>query len=224
MRNQYNDSFPTLAFDTGSPLTSVALARHGRLLGCAEADGGRSSARLLALIEELLQRHGLRQGDLARVIAARGPGSFTGLRVGLATALGLHQALGVKATAIGTLPLLARAVATTDSRPVVAVVDALRGEWFAQAFADGGLGEPLSAAAIVTPATLLDPGPCRLTGFGLETLPDEVADHGDLEIVPATALAPTLLAFADDSQLEWDPAPLVEPLYLRPPAATPSRG
>ena len=232
MKNQYSDSSGspasplTLAFDTGSPLTSVALGRGDHVLGTREAEGGRSSARLLRLIDELLAAHDLERGAIERVIAARGPGSFTGLRVGLATALGLHQALGIEATAIGSLRLLARAAADAgDSRPVVALVDALRGEWFARPFGDGGRGVALAEAAIVSPSELLRWAPCRLTGFGLERLPPAVTGVGDvdididIELIPARALAPTLLELAGDTDLVWDPAPLVEPLYLRAPAA-----
>lgn len=226
MKNQYSDSSGspapplTLAFDTGSPLTSVALGRGDHVLGTREAEGGRSSARLLRLIDELLAAHDLERGAIERVIAARGPGSFTGLRVGLATALGLHQALGIEATAVGSLPLLARAAADAgDSRPVVALVDALRGEWFARPF-DGG-GEALAEAAISAPTELLRWAPCRLTGFGLERLPATVTGvgDGDIGLTPAQSLAPTLLEIAGDADLDWDPAPLVEPLYLRAPAA-----
>ena len=190
------------------------------MLGTREAEGGRSSARLLRLVDELLAAHDLERGAIERVIAARGPGSFTGLRVGLATALGLHQALGIEATAIGSLRLLARATADGgDSRPVVALVDALRGEWFARPFGDGGRGQALAEAAILTPSELLRWAPCRLTGFGLERLPPAVTNVDDVEIAPARALAPTLLELAGDTGVEWDPAPLVEPLYLRAPAA-----
>ena len=192
------------------------------MLGTREAEGGRSSARLLRLIDELLDAHDLERGAIERVIAARGPGSFTGLRVGLATALGLHQALGIEATAIGSLRLLARAAADAgDLRPVVALVDALRDEWFARPFDGGGRGKALAEATIVAPSELLRWVPCRLTGFGLERLPPEVTDANDIDIglTPARALAPTLLELATDADLDWDPAPLVEPLYLRAPAA-----
>lgn len=227
MRNQYSESSAaaasehplTLAFDTGSAVTSVAVGRGGHLLGAREAAGGRSSARLLRLVDDLLTEQGLARSGLERVIAARGPGSFTGLRVGLATALGLRQALGIGATAIGTLPLLARAAAVAaDSRPVVALVDALRGEWFTQAFADGGRGGALGEAVILGAEHLLRHAPCRLTGFGLDRLPPTLTEHDDVAVTPATALAPTLLALAAEER-DWDPAPLIEPLYLRPPAA-----
>ena len=116
-----------------------------------------------------------------------------------------------------------RAFHVTVDPKILALIDALRGEWFAQAFADGGRGAALGEATIVTPSALIDWAPCRLTGFGLAALPDSITGRDDVEIASAGALAPTLLARADEAALEWDPATLVEPLYLRPPAATPSR-
>ncbi len=209
-----------MALDTGSPTTSVALGHGSRLLGARDAGGGRSSARLLGLVDELLATHELAPARIARILAARGPGSFTGLRVGLATALGLHQALQVPATAIGTLPVLARAAADCeDPRPIVAVVDALRGEWFAQVFTGGARPAAAGEAAIVAPERLAAWAPCRVTGFALDQLPPTLTQHDEVEILPASGLAPVLLAIANDSDLDWDPAPLVAPLYLRPPAA-----
>ena len=67
----------------------------------------RSSAALLGLVDEALAAAGLGPRQLAGVIALRGPGSFTGLRVGLATALGLHESLGIAAGVYPTHLVLA---------------------------------------------------------------------------------------------------------------------
>ena len=126
-----------LALDTGSPQVSVALGRDGQVLAERSVEIDRSSGRLVEMIGEVLAEAGARPRDLGGVLALQGPGSFTGLRIGLATALGLHQALGVPATAIPTL----RVLAAREEGTIVAAVDALRGEWSAQAFR---AGEPLS--------------------------------------------------------------------------------
>lgn len=97
---------PFLAIDTGSAIVSVAVGEPGRI-DVLSAPQGRSSRELIAMIDELLTRAGIGPRDLAAIGAARGPGSFTGLRVGLATALGLHQAAGVRAGAVSTFEILA---------------------------------------------------------------------------------------------------------------------
>src|SRR5437763_14313129 len=140
-----------LALDTGSPRVSVALARDGALVASRWVEQERSSARLLAMIREVLDEAGIGVsglGGIDGIAVLRGPGSFTGLRIGLATVLGLHQATGVRATAIPSLPVLAAAAAgEAPLAPIViAAVDALRGEWSAQAFA---AGRPASGMELV---------------------------------------------------------------------------
>ena len=91
----------------------------------------------LCYIDRMLLDHEIVPQTIAK------PGSFTGLRVGLATVLGLHQALGLPATALPTLEVLG-CLGPGDGSTVVAVVDALRGEWFAQRFESAAV--PLSGA------------------------------------------------------------------------------
>ena len=121
-----------LALDTGSPLVSVALARDGAVVASRSVEQERSSTRLLEMIREVLDEAGIGIGDLEGITVLRGPGSFTGLRIGLATTLGLHQALGIPATALPSLQVLA-ASAGTGGR-VITAVDALRGDWSVQVF------------------------------------------------------------------------------------------
>lgn len=206
-----------LALDTGSPLVSVAVGRGGEVLAERAVEIGRSSGQLLEMMGEVLAEAGARPADLGGVVALRGPGSFTGLRIGLATALGLHQALGVPATALPTLDVLAAASRTEGV--VVAVVDALRGEWSAQAFSD----EPLGGMELVHGASLLslfpEGGPRAITGFGLSRLPELPAD---IRLVEAGPLAATAVRMAAKIP-SWNADLLIRPLYSRPPAVTPPK-
>ena len=201
-----------LALDTGSPQVSVALGRGGQLLAERSVEIDRSSGRLLEMIGEVLEEAGAKPADLNGVLALQGPGSFTGLRIGLATALGLHQALGVPATAISTLKVLAARAA--EEGVVVAVVDALRGEWSAQAFRDG---EPLGGLELVHGSALpfLVPGVDAVTGFGISRLAEL-----PVRLIEAGPLAATALRLIP---AEWDPTLLVHPIYSRPPAITQPR-
>ena len=129
-----------LGFDTATPDTVVALAIDGgepaelrHTPGPGERPG--HAARLLPLAGALLDRAGLRFGDLARIGVGVGPGTFTGLRIGVATARALAQGSGAEVSAVSTLAALAEA--TGHDGPVLAVLDARRGEAFAAAYAHG---------------------------------------------------------------------------------------
>jgi len=222
-----------LALDTGSPTVSVALARGGTVVAERSVAMDRSSALLLSLVQEVLTEAGARLTDLAGIAALRGPGSFTGLRIGLATVLGLHQALGVPATAIPTLHALALALtASTASGTVIAVVDALRGDWTAQAFVcDPGLPlpRPLGDAVLIPGPDLpsLAAGDERnervITGFGVARLCELAGWQADLRLVEAGPLAGAAARLAADPATVWDPSLLTAPLYARPPAVTTPR-
>ena len=209
-----------LALDTGSPRVSVAVGRDGQVLAERAVEIERSSGRLLEMIGEVLAEAGARPADLGGVVALRGPGSFTGLRIGLATALGLHQALGVPATALPTLRVLALAAEEEDGGTIVAAVDALRGEWSAQAFPAGVAGaEPLGEMELVHGSALptLAPGVTAVTGFGVSRLAELPDWPGGVRLVEAGPLAAAALRLIPD---EWDSGLLIHPLYSRPPAVT----
>jgi tRNA threonylcarbamoyladenosine biosynthesis protein TsaB len=205
-----------LAIDAGSPRVSVAAGRGGEVLAERAVEIERSSGKLLGLLGEVLDEAGARPADLGGVVALRGPGSFTGLRVGLATALGLHQALGIPATALPTLLVLAARANVKET--VVAAVDALRGEWSAQAFADR---RPLGDMELVPGSALpLLFGVGRsgtLTGFGVSRLAELPDWPAEIRLVEAGPLAATAVRLAA-AEAEWNPDLLVHPLYARPPA------
>ncbi len=93
------------------------------------------ATRLLSLAAGLLGDAGLRWGEMDRIAVGIGPGTFTGLRVGLATARGLAQSLNVELVGVSSLRALAfGALATPAEGRVLAVIDARRGEVFAAAY------------------------------------------------------------------------------------------
>jgi tRNA threonylcarbamoyladenosine biosynthesis protein TsaB len=126
----------TLALDTTAECGSIALAdpagvREEVLL---EAPRGFSMV-LFGAIEALLARHNLTLRDIELFAGASGPGSFTGVRVGLAAVKGLAEVLGKPAVAISNLA----ALAATGSAPLrAAVIDAHRGEVYAALYDDAG--------------------------------------------------------------------------------------
>jgi tRNA threonylcarbamoyladenosine biosynthesis protein TsaB len=143
-----------LAFDTATPSTVVG-ARHGDrnvALDHEPSSGERPghATRLLGLVDEALAAVGLELGELDRLGVGVGPGSFTGLRIGIATARALAQAADLPLAGVSTLDALAAAAADElePGRAVLAVIDAGRGEGFAAGFRDG---RALAAAAALGP-------------------------------------------------------------------------
>ena len=210
---------PLLALDTGSAIVSVAVGERDRF-ETLSAPQGRSSRELIAMIDELLTRAGMEPRDLSGIGAARGPGSFTGLRVGLATALGLHQALGVRAGGASTFEILAAYYferVENGATEVAAVIDALRERWYTQPMRLDEHGRVGAAG----PPEIRDRADLvhdrlPLVGHGISRFP---APAGSIE---PSELAPTLLRLMADGALGWDGGALTEPLYLRSPATSSS--
>lgn len=220
-----------LALDTGSPWVSVALARGGELLAVRAAAMERSSNQVLEMMREVLAEIGVQPADLGGIVALRGPGSFTGVRIGLATAFGFYQALGLPATGLSTFEALATAAEAPSGAVTLAAVDALRGDWSVQAFAAGKilapLGEPELVPAVQIPG-LFDrlgapPDGRVVAGFDLDrlaALPGWPAAIRLFTPGPDRPLATVAAIRAADPSLVWDPGLLVAPLYSRPPAVT----
>jgi tRNA threonylcarbamoyladenosine biosynthesis protein TsaB len=126
-----------LALDTAGPACSVALARPAddvpEILAGAEERIGRGHAeRLMPMIEAALAEAGFSFSDIGRIAVTVGPGSFTGVRVGVAAARGLALALDIPAVGIGSLEALAWPLVRSRRKgTAVAVLDARRGEVFA---------------------------------------------------------------------------------------------
>lgn len=191
---------------------SVAVGTGEQVLAHRGLSIGHSSEALLRTIDEVSAAGGVPLAEVDGLIGLRGPGSFTGLRVGLATLLGLHQALDLPATAIPTLEVLALAAPAAATR-VVTVVDALRGEWFSQLLTDGVVA---GEAAILSPEQIASLAPDVVVGHDLGRLADVLPSH--IDTVEPAELAPLALQFALQRPIDWAPATLLEPLYLRPPA------
>lgn len=119
-----------LLIDTCGETGSVALAEDGpggKVIASAELPGRTASERLLPTMGELASRAAVRPNDLGAIVVVHGPGSFTGVRVGVSAAKGLSEALTVPVVAISRLEVLAYQ-AHENSVPVSALLDAGRGE------------------------------------------------------------------------------------------------
>jgi tRNA threonylcarbamoyladenosine biosynthesis protein TsaB len=128
-----------LAIETSSPRGSVALAERGRVVLSLEHDQANAHAeRLLPLIERAFSESGFPKRSLERVAVGIGPGSFTGLRVGIALAEGIALGLGLPLVGVGALRAMAASAGARDTRLRVPVLDARRGEVFVAAYTASG--------------------------------------------------------------------------------------
>lgn len=206
-----------LALDTCMAACSAAVTRDGEVLASASEVMERGhQERLATLVREVVGDAGIAFAQIDRVVATTGPGSFTGLRVGLAFAKGLGLALNRPVVGVGTLAALA-ASETTDGVTLVAV-DARRGQTWLQAFGDG---EALSAAeapdqgdAPASAATLARGPVARLVGSAAEQL---AAAFPAAVVISRDAPDPVALARLG-AAVDPREAPAT-PIYLRAPDA-----
>lgn len=123
-----------LLIETSAALCSVALSENGNLLAYRESETPRSHAAMTAvLIEQVLSSQGLRIQDCDAVCVSEGPGSYTGLRVGVSSAKGLCFGAGIPLLAVGTLDILVAGALSRGEIPagcdaIYPVIDARRNE------------------------------------------------------------------------------------------------
>ncbi len=221
-----------LAFDTATPATVVAVAAADGALLAQRRDDPAPGERpghgplLLALADEALRDAGVGWSDVERIGAGVGPGTFTGLRIGVATARALAQGLGAEVVAVSTLEALALGARDDGDHDgaVLAVVDARRGEAFVAAW--DAAGGPLLAPAAWRPeqlagATELADGPWQAVGDGavrfradLEAAGIAVADDG--APVHRVAAGPLARLAAEGPTIDRD---ALVPEYVRAPDA-----
>jgi tRNA threonylcarbamoyladenosine biosynthesis protein TsaB len=153
----------TLAIDTAAPRLQLALALADGGSDALVEDIAKGHAEIIFdRIETLLARNGLSHADLERIAVTTGPGSFTGLRIGLSAARGLG--LARKLPVVGVPSLLAVSLAAPDEAPVSVLIDARRDEAYLQTFAAPGVPHgparimPMSEAraGIVAGSTLIE--------------------------------------------------------------------
>ena len=125
-----------LNIETATKNCSVALAKEGKTILCKEiAEEGYSHAeRLHVFIEEIVKEAGITFSDLAAIAVSQGPGSYTGLRIGVSAAKGLCYALGIPLIAIDTLQTLSSQITVSDGL-IIPMIDARRMEVYSAVFA-----------------------------------------------------------------------------------------
>ncbi|HEY8156477.1 MAG TPA: tRNA (adenosine(37)-N6)-threonylcarbamoyltransferase complex dimerization subunit type 1 TsaB [Myxococcota bacterium] len=212
-----------LAIESATGAASAALWRGGETRDEeAAAPGDSAAAALLPAIDRLLRRARVGAGELAGFAIAIGPGSFTGLRIGVATLKGLAFGSPLPVAAVSTLAALARA-AGAGPDPVLALLDARRGEVYAGAFRrEGEQPDALLPEGVYTPEQLAArlPARCRLVGEGapLVLAPLRAALGAGVTLASASGLRARQVAELGAGLLARGagiPAAVLVPRYLR---------
>jgi tRNA threonylcarbamoyladenosine biosynthesis protein TsaB len=191
----------TLAFDTATSVATAALVRDEEVLG----ERVSRAVSMLGEVDELLRDAGATQGDLTALVVGTGPGSFTGLRLGLAAARGLAFALDLPVAGVSTLRALA-----SGSPGALPVIDAGRREVFVLDGPEPAVRKPQELE--LEPGTVcVGDGALRyravLESHGAEIPPDDDEHH-----LPRARFHAALAR-------HFGPAEAIEPLYLRVPDA-----
>ncbi len=161
-----------LSIETSTSMCSVALHERGALLALAEIkEPGAHAEKLLLLVDEVFEKAELSFGDLDAVAVSQGPGSYTGLRIGVSTAKGIAYGLDIPLIGINTLQAMAASQPLNQGEFVVAVLDARRMEVYTQTFGYANQ-EITSIAALVLEegvfASILEKGRVYFVGDGAE--------------------------------------------------------
>jgi len=172
-----------LGIDTASNIASVAVVHGNQVLAEQRSDTAGHRADLLVLVDAVCAAAGVTARDLDGVAIGAGPGSFTGLRIGMATAKGIAFAAHKPLWAVSSLAALALPDIVADpSSIVVGVLDARRGEVYAGAYAIGSGGPALVGEERVLP-------PRELAGFapaGARFVGDAATAYPELAQLPGT--------------------------------------
>jgi len=213
-----------LLLETATPVCSVALARDGQVV--AELHSNEQnvhSSKLSPFIDQIFKQCGIRPAQLDAVCVSSGPGSYTGLRIGVSSAKGLCYALGKPLLSVPTLQGMAMQYFTAHpdySGLVCPMIDARRMECYTAFYNRQGEVRPVDADIIVPGIydTYLEKGEVVFLGDGAEKTRDILGIHPNAKYAPdfqisAAGMLPIALKKLQDNQLE-DVA-YFEPYYLK---------
>ncbi len=219
-----------ILIETSTALCSVALAEDGAVTAYRESSAPKAHASLTAVfVQEVLAERGVTLADCEAVCVSMGPGSYTGLRVGVSTAKGLCFGASKPLLAVGTLDTLvaqATAEANDSYRYIVPMIDARRMEVYAAVF-ENGKQITETAPAIIDEnsyAEYLEQGPVLFIGDGAGKCAD-VIKHPNAHFCQCHPKASSMLQPAIEALRKEDfkDVAYFEPFYLKEFVATVSK-
>lgn len=213
-----------ILIETSTSLCSAAIAEDGAIVAVRESAGTREHASLTApFVKEMLDERGLKARDCDAVCVSMGPGSYTGLRVGVSTAKGLCFGAGIPLLAIDTMEILYQqgidAVSEGGFKYIVPMIDARRMEVYAAVYSAAGDRLTEIEPQVVTPesfAAQLEEGPVLFIGDGALKCKDVLSSPNAffLEACPRASamLRPAEKAFKEG---KFQDVAYFEPLYIK---------
>lgn len=217
-----------LLLETSTRMLSVALAQDGKVLAERVCDEPRQQASLTApLVKEVLDAAGMSLRDCDAVAVSSGPGSYTGLRVGVSTAKGLAFGAGLPLISVGTLDILVAGATLETQQFVIPMIDARRMEVYTAVYSPAGERlTPIEAVVVSADsfAAQLAAGPVLFIGDGALKC-REVIGHPNARFVEAYPMAAAMapLAEAAFQAGRFEDLAYFEPFYLKDFVATVSR-
>lgn len=214
-----------ILIETSTSLCSAALVENGRIVAERISEEPRVHASMTApFVKELLDSEGIRVSDCSAVAVSKGPGSYTGLRVGVSTAKGLCFGAGIPLISVGTLATLVHQAIDSGALPegcrrIVPMVDARRMEVYTAVFDTEGNQLTETVAQIVDGGTfkdILEEGPVLFIGDGAlkckEVIGSGSAFFEDCCPKASSMLHPALKALEEK---KFEDVAYFEPFYLK---------
>jgi len=166
-----------IAIETSTESCSAALLRDGRLIERSELAPRRHAELILPMIEAVLEEAGVSRRQLDAVAVGRGPGAFTGVRLGVSVAQGLALGLDIPVVPVSSLAALAQDASAHAGETILALIDARMGEIYAGSFrrGGGGLVEAISEETVGLASELVLPRAGCIVGSGWIAYADVLA-------------------------------------------------
>ena len=228
-----------LSIETGTDICSVALSNDGELMALRESNEGRDHAKKVALfVDELLKETGVQPADLDAIAVGKGPGSYTGLRIGVSFAKGMCYALNIPLIAVGSLDALVQVAREDYDAGILDIedndwslatlcpmVDARRMEVYTQLFNIEGVAKSDVSAEIITEETFSDVranGKLVIFGNGAEKCCEVLSDALYISVTPSARGIVALAEQAFNAE-KFEDLAYFEPFYLKDFLVIPSK-
>lgn len=220
-----------LNIETSSPVCSVALAKDGKIIASREDFDGKSHASLLTVfIDEVLKESGTDIQSLDAISVSKGPGSYTGLRIGVSAVKGICFGIQKPLIAISTLQALANGILmknlnTTNASLLCPLIDARRMEVYSAIFDNNLVQQRDIKAEIIDEnsfSNILEKKPILLFGDGSEKCKEKIRHKNAIFIDNIISSAEYMVSLSEDAYKlkQFEDVAYFEPFYLKDFVAT----